>query len=114
MTEAAYLHEGQSTFNDEEVFFKLGDPLSDVLANVNATTCTCADNTIRTSRMVPVRIRHSYSAHKIATQSSHSVDIERGNNPKWLPLNFGYHDIMHTAIVETAHGKSGLMQFVCL
>ena len=31
------------------------------------------------------------SSHKIATQSSHSVD-RAGGEPKRLPSNFGYHD----------------------
>ena len=27
--------------------------------------------------------------------------IELGGKPKWLPLNFGYHDVMHTAPIES-------------
>ena len=41
--------------------------------------------------MGPERICHS--SHHFATQRSHSVD-RVGDEPKWLPLNFGYHYIM--------------------
>ena len=43
----------------------------------------------------PVRIRHR--SHDIATQCSHFMDIELGGWLKWLPLNCGYNDVMHTA-----------------
>ena len=43
----------------------------------------------------PVRIRHR--SHDFATQCSHFVDIELGGWLKWLPLNCGYNDVMHTA-----------------
>ena len=41
--------------------------------------------------MGPVRIRHS--SHHFATQPSH-LCIELGGKPKWLPWNFGYHDVI--------------------
>ena len=44
--------------------------------------------------MGPVPKRHS--AHHFATQSVIWY-IELGGNPKWLPLNSGYHDVMHTS-----------------
>ena len=28
--------------------------------------------------------------------------IELGGKPKWLPLNFGYHDVMHTVSIICA------------
>ena len=39
-----------------------------------------------------MRIRHG-SSHDFGWQSSHSVDLA-GWQAKWLPLKFGYHDIM--------------------
>ena len=42
--------------------------------------------------MGPVHIRHHF-----ATPSPVILWIELGRKPKWLPLNFGYHDIMCTA-----------------
>ena len=36
------------------------------------------------------------SAHYIAGQASHSVDVELSGKLKWLPLNFEYHDMMRT------------------
>ena len=46
----------------------------------------------------PVRIRHS--SQKFATQSSHSVDLSLGGKPKWLPLKFGYHDVLRTSPIS--------------
>ena len=46
------------------------------------------------SEMGPVRIRHS--SHDFGWQSSHSVDLA-GWQAKWLPLKFGYHDVMRTS-----------------
>ena len=48
-------------------------------------------------RMGPVRIRHC-SRH-FAIQSSHCVD-RVGGKPKWLPLEFGYHDVMCMASID--------------
>ena len=42
----------------------------------------------------PVQVRHG--SHWLATLSSHSLD-RAGEQAKWLPLNFGYHDEMRTS-----------------
>ena len=35
--------------------------------------------------------------HTILPSNPVILWIELGGRPKWLPLNFGYHDVMHTA-----------------
>ena len=43
--------------------------------------------------------------HHFSTQSSHFVEkagVELGGKPTWLPLNFGYHDVMRTANISPA------------
>ena len=47
--------------------------------------------------MGPVRICHSL--HEFATQPINLM-TELVGKPKWLPLNFGYHDVMRTAPVD--------------
>ena len=54
------------------------------------------------SKWGSVRIRHSI--REIPTQPV-ILWIELGGKPKWLPLNFGFHDVMRTApIVEVKGG----------
>ena len=47
--------------------------------------------------MGPVRIRHS--SHHFATGSPVILWIQLGGKPKWLPLKFGYHDVMRTSSI---------------
>ena len=47
--------------------------------------------TVWDSAMRPVRLRHSI--REIATQPV-VLWIELGGKPKWLPLNFGFNDVM--------------------
>ena len=53
--------------------------------------------------MGPVRMRHR--SHHFATKPSHSVDRAgwHARKPKWLPLNFGYYDVMRTSPIQGAH-----------
>ena len=48
------------------------------------------------------------SSHEIATQFNHSVYLELGGKPKWLPLHFGYNDVMRTSriMIELVHGHA--------
>ena len=45
--------------------------------------------------MGPVRIRHRL-VHTIWGGGPVILWISLGGKPKWLPLNFGYHDVMRT------------------
>ena len=47
-------------------------------------------------KMGPVRIRHS--SHDFGWQFI--LWISLGGKPKWLPLKFVYHDLMHTSPIE--------------
>ena len=47
--------------------------------------------------MGPVRV---IVAHDFGWQSSHSVDLRVGWQAKWLPLKFGYHDVMRTSPIS--------------
>ena len=38
--------------------------------------------------------------HTILSSSPVILWIELGGNPKWLPLNSGYHDVMHTRPIK--------------
>ena len=40
-------------------------------------------------------IRTHQSSHEFVTQPV-ILRIQLGGKPKWLPLKFGYHDVMHT------------------
>ena len=58
--------------------------------------------------MGAVRIRHSIL--DFATQPV-ILWIELGGKPKWLPLNFGYHDVMYTApipLLDACHHRPPL------
>ena len=47
--------------------------------------------------MGPVRIRTSGTIHTILPPSPVILWIELGGKPKWLPLKFGYHNLVRTA-----------------
>ena len=49
--------------------------------------------------MGAVRIRHSTCIREIATQPV-ILWILLGGKPKWLPLNFGFNDVMRTAPIQ--------------
>ena len=53
---------------------------------------------IETSAMGHVRIRHVI-VHTNLPPSPVILWIELGGKPKWLPLNFGYHDVMRTGLI---------------
>ena len=38
--------------------------------------------------------------HSISPPSPVILLIELGGKPKWLPLNFGYHDVMRTGPID--------------
>ena len=60
-------------------------------------TSISRDEIFRILVMGPVPIRHS--SHDFG--SPVILWISLGGKPKWLPLKFGYHDVMHTSpIVE--------------
>ena len=60
--------------------------------------------------MGPVRIRHS--SHDFGWQCSHSV-VSLGGKPKWLPLKFGYHDVMRTNPIEWSGGVFWHATWLC-
>ena len=50
--------------------------------------------------MGAVPTRHRIREFEIATQPI-ILWILLGGKPKWLPLNFGFNDVMHTAPIAT-------------
>ena len=64
----------------------------------------------QTKAMGPVRIR--YSSHDLGWQSSHSVDLAGWQAKlKWLPLKFGYHDVMRTSPIVTTQSVTTMSQY---
>ena len=56
----------------------------------------------------PVRIRRS--SHDLPPSP---VITELGGKPKWLPLDFGYHDVMHTGPMYKKHGHGAHQVRLC-
>ena len=47
---------------------------------------------------------HTSKGHTILPPSLVILWISQGGKPNWLPLNFGYHDVMHTAPILALTG----------
>ena len=45
------------------------------------------------------------TVHTILPPSPVILWIELGGKPKWLPLNFGYHDVMRTGTITSARNS---------